>query len=258
MAVMRSHPMRIGAYELSVAPLPAVAALLMLALLLTAGFWQLRRAEDKRAIAVEQAYRGDKETFVLDPGLAVSASLEQLRHRRASAAGQYRNDIQYLLDNRTHNRVAGYHVLTPFRLQGSDVHLLVNRGWLPVGPDRGRLPDVSVSERVVVQQGKIVAPPALGLTLGVSGYDDEGWPRVVQHVDLARIQEQLRGPLLPFVLRLSPASDHGYERDWKVRAGLTPDRHLGYAVQWFALAVALVGLCVWAAVNRAEEEHRGP
>ena len=148
----RSHALRIGAYVLRVAPLPAVAALLMLALLVSAGFWQLRRAEVKRAIVVEQADRGDKEPLILEPGVAATASLEGLRHRRVSAAGHYRNDIQYLLDNRTHNQVAGYHVLTPFRLQGSDAHLLVNRGWLPVGPDRGRLPDVIVAEQAVLEQ----------------------------------------------------------------------------------------------------------
>jgi surfeit locus 1 family protein len=243
--MIRFHGMRIGAYEVRVA------------LLLSAGFWQLRRAEEKRTIALEQADRGGKQTVVLEPALAASASLEQLRHRRARAAGHYRGDVQYLLDNRIQNRAAGYHVLTPFRLQGSDVHLLVNRGWLPVGPDRGRLPAVTVSDKAVVQEGLIVAPPASGLALGASGYDGEGWPRVVQRVDLVRIREQLKRPLLPFVLRLSPASDHGYERDWRVRTGLTPERHLGYAVRWFALAVALVGLCVWVAVKRVQEEYRG-
>jgi surfeit locus 1 family protein len=256
--MIRTYGVRIGAYEDRVAPLPAVAALLMLAVLLSAGFWQLRRAEEKRSIALEQAYRGGEETLVLEPGLAATAGLEQLRHRRAIAAGHYRGDIQYLLDNRIQKHAAGYHVLTPFQLQGSDVHLLVNRGWVPVGPDRGRLPAVTVSESAVVQEGLIVAPPATGLALGASGYDGEGWPRVVQRVDLARIQEQLRRPLLPFVLRLSPASDHGYGRDWQVRTGLTPERHMGYAVQWFALAMALMGLCVWVAVKRAQEEHRGP
>ncbi len=256
--MIRSHAVRMGAYELRVAPLPAVAALLMLALLVSAGFWQLRRAEVKRAIVVEQAYRGDKEPLVLELGVAATATLEGLRHRRASAAGHYRNDIQYLLDNRTRKQAAGYHVLTPFRLQGSDAHLLVNRGWLPVGPDRGRLPDVIVGEQVLLEQGIIVAPPASGLTLGATGYDDEGWPRVVQNIDLTRIQEQLDAPLLPFVLRLSPGSEHGYVREWRVRTGLTPERHVGYAVQWFALAAALVGLCIWAAVERAPKEHHGP
>jgi surfeit locus 1 family protein len=256
--MIRSHTVRIGAYELRVAPLPAVAALLMLALLVSAGFWQLRRAEVKRTIVVEQAYRGDKESLVLEPGMAASATLERLRHRRASVTGHYRSDFQYLLDNRIHKQVAGYHVLTPFRLQGGDAYLLVNRGWLPVGPDRGRLPDVIVGEQALLEKGTIAAPPASGLTLGASGYDDEGWPRVVQNVDLTRIQEQLGAPLLPFVLRLSPGSEHGYVREWRVHTGLTPERHVGYAVQWFALAAALVGLCIWAAVGRAPEEHHGP
>ena len=253
----RARGMRFGAYQVRVAPLPALAALLVFVLLLSAGLWQLRRAEGKREIALEQAGRGDQETLVLEPGMAASASLARLRHRRARAAGQYRSDLQYLLDNSIQNHAVGYQVLTPFRLQDSDVYLLVNRGWLPVGPDRRRLPDITVSEQAASPEGLIVAPPASGLRLGASGYDGEGWPRVVQRVELDRIQEQLGKPLLPFVLRLSPASDQGYGRDWRTRTGLTPERHLGYAVQWFALAAALLGLCGWVALKRAPEEPHG-
>lgn len=251
--MIHAHLMRIGAYEIRVAALPAVAVLLMLTLLVSAGLWQLRRADEKRAIAVEQAYRAEKQSLVLAPASADAVSLKTLRYRRASAGGHYRGDRQYLLDNRTHNRGAGYHVLTPFRLKDSNVDVLVNRGWVPVGADRRRLPDVTVSEQAMSQQGVIVAPPATGLALGPSGYDDEGWPRVVQRVDLARIQEQLGNPVLPFVLRLSPDSEHGYVRAWQVRTGLTPERHVGYAVQWFALALALLGLSLWIAVKRAPQ-----
>ena len=250
-----THSMRVGAYEVHLAPLPTVAALLMLALLLSAGFWQLRRAEEKRAIVVEQAYRGDKPPLVLAPHMAGSASLESWRHRLASAAGHYRGDRQYLLDNRTHSQVAGYHVLTLLRLADSDVHLLVNRGWLPVGPDRRQLPRIAVGEDAVKPRGVIVAPPAPGLALGASGYDDAGWPRVVQWLDLDRIQEQLDKPLLPFVLQLAADADLGYVRDWQIRAGLTPERHVGYAVQWFALAAALVVLSLWVAVKRIPGER---
>ncbi|HEY5647678.1 MAG TPA: SURF1 family protein, partial [Pseudomonadales bacterium] len=131
----------------------------------------------------------------------------------------------------------------------------VNRGWVPVGPDRRRLPDTTVSERDISEQGVIVAPPAAGLDLGPSGYDDGGWPRVVQRVDLARIQAQLGSPLLPFVLRQAPESEHGYVRAWETRSGLSPERHVGYAVQWFSLAAALLGLSLWVAVKRAPEGH---
>ena len=237
-----------------VAPLPAVVALLMLVLLLSAGFWQLRRADEKRDIQVEQAYRGAKEPLSIAPELLAAARVERLRHRRAVATGRYRGERQYLLDNRTHDHVAGYHVLTPFRLEGSDVHVLVNRGWLPVGADRGRLPEVSIDGDRLRQAGTIVAPPATGLVLGPTGYDAPGWPRVVQQVDMARIGQQLGSPLMPFVLRLSPDSDRGYTREWRTRPGLTPERHVGYAVQWFALAAALVVLCAWVAVKRDPED----
>lgn len=253
---MRTREIHLGACRMRIAPLAAVAAALMLALLVSAGFWQLGRADEKRALAVERDYRGAKDTLVIEPGLAETASMERLRHRRARARGHYRAHRQYLLDNRTHRGVAGYHVLTPLRLEGSDVHVLVNRGWQPVGPDRTRLPDTAVGTQTGIAEGLLVAPPAAGLTLGETGYETESWPRLVQQVDLARMQAQLGAPLLPFVLRLSPDADDGYVREWQVRAAMTPERHLGYAVQWFALAAALVALCVWASMRASGENSR--
>ncbi len=250
---MRTRELRINHYRIRVAPLPAALALGMLAVLLWAGFWQLDRAEEKRRIIAEQVYRGDKGPLVLESSLLHSAGLEQLRHRRARAVGRYRSDRQYLLDNRTHNGVAGYHVLTPFRLHDGNVQVLVNRGWVPVGRDRRQLPELAVSEQPLAEEGLIVAPPAAGISLGAAGYDQTGWPRVVQQVDLARMAEQLGEPLLPFVLQLSADSEHGYVREWQARSGLTPERHQGYAVQWFALAVALVVLCIWVALRPARE-----
>jgi surfeit locus 1 family protein len=231
-----------------------VAALVMLALLVSAGLWQLRRADAKRAILVEQVYRGAKEPLVIGPDLGGEATVDRLRHRLAVADGHYRADMQYLLDNRTHNQIAGYHVLTPLRLGDSHVHVLVNRGWVPVGPDRGRLPDLALTAASLTAEGTIVAPPATGLALGPAGYDEPGWPKVVQQVDMARMGEQLGSPLLPFVLRLSPDSEGGFTREWQARTGLTPERHTGYAVQWFALAAALVVLCIWVALRREVPE----
>jgi cytochrome oxidase assembly protein ShyY1 len=76
----------------------------------------------------------------------------------------------------------------------------------------------------------------------------------VQQVDMSRMGEQLGSPLLPFVLRLSPDSEGGFTREWQARTGLTPERHTGYAVQWFALAAALVVLCIWVALRREVPE----
>ena len=253
--MMRRHSLRVGRYRVGIAWLPAVVALALLALMLWAGFWQLGRSEDKRRIIVEESYRRAKPPLVLDAALPAGTDLALLRNRRAVAFGSYLSDRQYLLDNRTHRGVAGYHVLTPMRLERGDAYLLVNRGWLAVGPDRNRLPDVAVSAGALSAQGLIVAPPGSGLALGPSGYATGTWPRVVQRIDAARIEAELGAPLLPFVLRLSPESEHGYVREWQQRTGLSPERHLGYAVQWFAMAAALAALCVIVSVRRAPEDR---
>ena len=124
--------MRLGAYRIRVTPLPAVAALLMLAVLLWAGFWQLDRAAEKRRLHAARADRSDQAPVVLEAGLLESPAPQTLIYRAAKARGRYRQDEQYLLDNRTHNGVAGYHVLTPFKLEHSEVHVLVNRGSLHI------------------------------------------------------------------------------------------------------------------------------
>ena len=41
---------------------------------------------------------------------------------------------KFLLDNRVHQERAGYHVLTPFRADGAEAVVLVNRGWVPLAP----------------------------------------------------------------------------------------------------------------------------
>ena len=47
--------------------------------------------------------------------------------------------------------------------------------------------------------------------------------------------------LPPRVLRLDPALPLGYVRDLDILPNtLPPQRHLGYAVQWFALAAAVL------------------
>ena len=59
-------------------------------------------------------------------------------------------------------------------------------------------------------------------------------------------------PLQPALILLEPATPDGYERDWQPRfGGFGPERHYGYAAQWFALAAALVILYLAASTSRS-------
>jgi surfeit locus 1 family protein len=126
-----------------------------------------------------------------------------------------------------------------------------------LGPGRQTLPDLTVSGDDVVISGRISQPANPGLRLGDSALDSaRRWPHVVQYVDYNELSAMLGYPLEPAVVLLNPGTEGGYLRNWHPHfAGFGPERHRGYAVQWFSLAIAL--LVIYLVVNtrryRAED-----
>lgn len=222
----------------------------MLAMLLQLGFWQL-----ERAIFKEQMQAQASKTAGSDPELAheLLQSLPQdaWYFHPVLAKGTFDAQHQYLFDNRTLDGIAGYHVLSVITY-GTN-HLLVNRGWVPVGPDRRILPDVRIRPSVgpasklsttgpVAIRGHLATLPGSGILLGETGYNQPGWPKVVQSVDLARMREQLGVALLPALMLLDPQHPACLQCRWQPAKGISAQRHRGYAAQWFLLALALVVL----------------
>jgi surfeit locus 1 family protein len=224
------------------------AGIAMLALLLRLGFWQLERARYKDALQARFDAGSTAAPASAESLLDLPGGESSWRFRTALFAGSPDPQRQYLLDNRTHRGRAGYHVLSVVR--GSRVALLVNRGWLPVGLDRAALPDLPLDTLTRTFRGLLVPPPRGGLLLGESGYDGAGWPRVVQHVDIARIAAQTGLPLLPVMLLLDPDDPACQRCEWTALGGMGADRHRGYAVQWFSLAAALIVIVAVLALRR--------
>ena len=96
-------------------------------------------------------------------------------------------------------------------------------------------------------EGLISLPPRPGPLLGEDGYDNPDWPKLVQVIDMDRIADLLDRPVVPAVLLLDVDQPGGYHRNWRSFSGISPDRHRGYALQWFSLAVAL--LVIYVVVN---------
>jgi surfeit locus 1 family protein len=234
--------MRFGRLEFRPGLGASLITLVLLGMLISLGFWQLDRASQKRALLAGYNTERNTPAIRLEPG---RDSYEELAYRLASATGEYDSSHQFLLDNRTHNGRVGYHVLTPLRLRGTGAGVLVNRGWIPLGQSRSELPKppAEAGGRTVV--GRIKLPVSDSFTLGEE-QPRQGWPYRIQRVDTASLAKELGYPLLPVVLLLNPGEPQGFVRDWKpLRFG--PERNLGYAVQWFGLAAAL--LVIYLVVN---------
>ncbi|KAB7624438.1 SURF1 family protein [Alkalilimnicola sp. S0819] len=230
--------------------IPTLATLALLPLLLSLGLWQLDRAAQKEA-AMAARESGLAEAL-LDLNNAPPAA-EQAIHRRALAHGRYDTAHQFLVDNQIVQGRVGYQVLTPLRLDEGRA-VLVSRGWLPAPSRRDQLPELAVAETPRRVEGTLAAGPSVGLRVGEASVE-QGWPRRVQYMDYEYFNASLPYRVLPYVLQLDPSAEDGYRREWGATE-FGPERHRGYAVQWFSLAAALV--LIYLLVNlrrRGDADH---
>ncbi|UAW98494.1 SURF1 family protein [Halopseudomonas nanhaiensis] len=213
--------------------------LVFLPLLITLGFWQLDRADEKRTLQARIDQGRDQPAIPLDqlpPG--DDAAWRQLRLR-----GQFDVEHVWLLDNRTRDGRSGVEVLQPFRDEATGQWVIVNRGWIP-WRDRSERPAVKTPEQTVTLTVEALPEPGRGFELP-DGSDRSGWPKLIVRVEPERLYEQLGLASPGWIARLTDSGPGALRLDWP-GLPMTSTKHVGYAVQWFALAAALIVLFIWA------------
>ncbi len=211
----------------------SVGFMVVLGLFVNLGLWQLRRADEKKALIAARELRSQDEPLRLTGGAETRP--DELRYRRVQVTGDYDADHQFLLDNQVHDQQPGYHVLTPLRIAGGSRAVLVNRGWVPLGVDRAELPDIRIRNRHVQFSGLADHFPEVGLRLKGAEIPGPGWPSVVQVPEPERLAERLGYPVLPYQVLLDSSEEEGYVRVWR-EIRLAPEKNQGYALQWFLFA----------------------
>lgn len=224
--------------------IPTLVTLILFPILVGLGFWQLDRAQQKRAIQAEYDARSNESPVNIGPLLQ---DAETLRFYRVMAKGSYEPDYQVLIDNRIQDGRVGYYVITPLRIQGSDMRVLVNRGWVPLGASRQDLPKIETPTGSQAVTGVATVPSARVFQLAEPAPITDEWQIVWQHMDMKRYESAVPFSIQPVVILLDPdSSTGGFDRQWmRLDAGIAV--HQGYAFQWFMLAVAL--LVIYVVVN---------
>ena len=226
----------------------AVAGLLAFAALFAAlGAWQLRRADENRALAAQFAAGASAAPLPeLPPALT-----EANRFRRVEVRGAFLSEPQFLLDNMLHDGMAGYQVLTLLRVEGTRRRLVVNRGWVAGGLDRNVLPAVSAPTEARTLVGRIERLPRPGIRLGATATPTTGpvtSVAVVQYPTMDELAAQTGESLFEYQLLLDPEEPDGYVREWQA-PGISPERNLMYAGQWLLLAAGAFGAAVTIAIR---------
>lgn len=201
-----------------------------LPLLASLGIWQIGRADEKR----------DRQELVFERlamlPVAVPESMEGMEYRHVRLQGVFELNRYFLLDNQMVQGRPGYWIIASF-LADDSRRWLVNRGWVQAPPVREHLPEVGWVEGPVTLTG--IVWPQLGLVpLLAEDVWPETWPKRVQRMNVARMAAALDNTEA-VEIRLE-AGQPGVMKPVRLYTGVGVERHLGYAAQWFGLAIVLI------------------
>ena len=223
--------------------IPASLIIATLVLLISLGFWQLDRADEKRAIEgqIDSANSGDVK-------LIDSAEfLKDKEYYHVRLQGSYIGDKQFIYDNQIVDQISGYYVLTPLVLQGDSKAVLINRGFISWNGRRDKLADIDIAGKLTEVKVQI-SKPVKRMELEASELTGD-FPVLIQALDLDEMSAIASLDFVSVVGLLSPESENGFVRQWKPYTG-SIERHIGYAVQWFLMAFVLAFIGIRLALKQ--------
>lgn len=218
-----------------------VPALIVLVLL---GTWQVQRLHWKQDL-IDKLNSRSTATAVAPP--AEGDSLEPFEFQRVRVAGVFQNDRELFLIGRALNGEPGIHILTPLQPDDGSAAILVDRGWVPfegreaASRQNGQIPGPVAVEGIV----RLQKPP------GYFTPENEPGNNTWYFVDIDGMSKTAGMHLRPGYYVVSDVVDlpGGLPKGGQWRLDLRND-HLGYALTWYGLAIAL--LVIYIVYHRRE------
>ena len=221
--------------------LPTIVMLPVLAVLLGLGTWQMQRLSWKAGLLASI------DAAELAPPPALAPDAVPARYARVVATGRFDHAKEALLGLEVRGNTLGAHLLTPLLRDGAPA-LLVDRGWVPL---ERSLP-VAHPEGVVSVTGYIRP----GETASSVAARDDVAGRRFYTFDPAVIGRALDLPAVAPVALVALAAPDAAPNTLPAAARAIPrpnNPHLGYAITWYGLAAALVGVFAAFAWRRLKE-----
>ncbi|STX28118.1 Uncharacterized conserved protein [Legionella beliardensis] len=222
----------------------ALVVILISALFIYLGMWQLRRAEEKNLMLAAFQKQATQPPLTWQPGIKLK------QYQRITVKGHYLTQ-NFLLDNQHHQHQFGYNLLTPLVLADGKV-ILIDRGWLPGDLNRRNLPTVSFPEGELQLAGQVYYPSSKNWVLGQNLEVKSANLALVEQIDVSQISQFLHKFVYPFIIRLDKLEEGGYVREWAI-VSMPPARHKAYALQWFTMALVIWLIFIGLSVKKTNE-----
>lgn len=225
--------------------LAALFILLVVIALSSLGVWQLQRMVQKQQRLDSITEKQQKETV----GLVTALQMNDPRDVDVKFTGNVDNQHLILLDNQVVDSQVGFDVIAPVLTNVGWV--LVNFGWVAAPNLTRTLPNVEVVGGESHLRGKI-SQPSLNPFIRDTASANQAFPALVQQISVPQIQQMLDRKLQPYLIEMTGEDSIFLRRYTPVV--MPPEKHLGYAIQWFALAIAAAVVGAIAIVKK-ESNH---
>lgn len=229
-----------------VLPLSVLVAMLVL---LGLGTWQMQRLAWKEALIAERDAGLTMAAVPLPQRFENDESAKAFEFRTVTVTGTFRHDLEQLYGARARANVLGHHLLTPL-VPVDGVAILVDRGWVPADkmhpasrPDGQREGEVTV--RGIARYRAADRP-------GAFTPDNDPAAGEWYYYDLEAMEKALGIALSPVVVEADDTPNPGGLPIGGRTLITLSNNHLQYAITWYGLAVALIGVyIVFRRQNRA-------
>jgi len=211
---------------------PLIATLLLIGAGCALGQWQTRRAEQKEALFQEIEKASAAPLIYLNN---TTTDHVFIPFRRLVIEGEFVQDWPLYLDNRPLQGRAGFYVLMPLRVTGTNKFILVARGWQVRNPlERTKLPLLYTPPGQIKLTGMMRDQLDRAMQLGQAEKVKSG--SIIQNLDLGDLTAQTGMQFYPFIIEQTSEVADGLQRDWPLPSS-GAEKHRAYAFQWYALSV---------------------
>jgi surfeit locus 1 family protein len=203
------------------------------------GNWQLNRAREKEQLL--QTFQARATSAPLDASALQDKT--DLRFHRVTVQGHFDNTHTLLLDNKIQDGKVGYEIYVPFYADELLQPILVDRGFIAGTANRQQLPFIPAYEGKTSLTGMLNTPPRYVALGNMVTSLPMTWPLRVEYIQIGELAALLKNPIFPLIINIEPHHPAALSIQWQI-VTMSPERHRGYAVQWFAFALTLLILSV--------------
>tara|TARA_B100001093_G_scaffold267039_1_gene255392 strand:- start:145 stop:834 length:690 start_codon:yes stop_codon:yes gene_type:complete len=214
-----------------------IFAIIFVPITISLGFWQLDRAEEKREIIANY-----DELLTSEP-INLNVKTIYKNWQPITTIGRFK-DIVIFEDNAILSGRAGFKIYHLFE-NGDGSYVFVHRGFIERNMVKNNLPLINTPKGKQSLEGSVLIKEDNSFVQDI----EESDARIIQEFNIERLINKF--PILkdrylhPFLFNLDIRDNKKFLAIEKP-VNMAASKHIGYAIQWFGLCIALIILTIYA------------